>query len=225
MEATRVVKDFPSIVPRGICDYAISHKNKAWQGYAALEAAAFAKDLFSIVPSGNINQPLDPKWLFHLDAIRLAPVGLRELCVGEIGFGGQGYIHGSAVARPRDSHDTQTSQELRDQRRELSRAIENNSWRRPQGVLDAATETKLAKFMVDCDPDTARTLLHYPAMSGIWEPLPRLVEIGFRVDNGDSGWQTPLHLAVLRGHCKATNVLVRDCHTKVHMKDTQDLFL
>ncbi|KAN0072586.1 hypothetical protein V8E54_009515 [Elaphomyces granulatus] len=38
-------------VIRGICDYADSHKNKEWQGYAAMAAAAYTKDLLCrIVP-------------------------------------------------------------------------------------------------------------------------------------------------------------------------------
>ena len=36
---------FPCLVIRGICDYSDSHKNKEWQGYAAMAAAAYAKDL------------------------------------------------------------------------------------------------------------------------------------------------------------------------------------
>ncbi|CBF71817.1 hypothetical protein AN6955.2 [Aspergillus nidulans FGSC A4] len=35
---------------RGICDYCDSHKQKQWQGYASLTAAAFAKLLLSMVP-------------------------------------------------------------------------------------------------------------------------------------------------------------------------------
>lgn len=34
----------PCLVIRGICDYSDSHKNKEWQEYAALTAAACAKD-------------------------------------------------------------------------------------------------------------------------------------------------------------------------------------
>ncbi|KAJ6133754.1 hypothetical protein N7523_000076 [Penicillium sp. IBT 18751x] len=45
MEAAGLMNHFPCLVIRGICDYADSHKNKAWQGYAALVAAAYAKDL------------------------------------------------------------------------------------------------------------------------------------------------------------------------------------
>ena len=43
MEAAGLMDDFPCLVVRGICDYADSHKNKQWQGYAAATAAAYAK--------------------------------------------------------------------------------------------------------------------------------------------------------------------------------------
>ncbi|KAI9653058.1 MAG: hypothetical protein M1821_007709 [Bathelium mastoideum] len=36
---------FPSLVIRGICDYSDSHKNDHWQDYAAIAAAAYAKEL------------------------------------------------------------------------------------------------------------------------------------------------------------------------------------
>jgi hypothetical protein len=34
----------------GICDYSDSHKNKTWQGYAAMTAAAYTKDLLKRIP-------------------------------------------------------------------------------------------------------------------------------------------------------------------------------
>jgi nucleoside phosphorylase len=45
MEAAGLMNHFPCMVIRGICDYSDSHKNKDWQGFAALMAAAYAKDL------------------------------------------------------------------------------------------------------------------------------------------------------------------------------------
>jgi len=52
MEAAGLRKDFPCLVIRGICDYSDSHKSKEWQGYAAMAAAAYAKDLLcQITPS------------------------------------------------------------------------------------------------------------------------------------------------------------------------------
>jgi nucleoside phosphorylase len=51
MEAAGLMNDFPCLVVRGICDYADSHKNKAWQEYAALTAAAYAKELLEVLPA------------------------------------------------------------------------------------------------------------------------------------------------------------------------------
>ena len=45
MEAAGLMSHFPCLVIRGICDYSDTHKNKEWQGYAAMVAAAYAKDL------------------------------------------------------------------------------------------------------------------------------------------------------------------------------------
>lgn len=50
MEAAGLMNTFPCLVIRGICDYSDSHKNKEWQGYAAMVAAAYAKDLIKSIP-------------------------------------------------------------------------------------------------------------------------------------------------------------------------------
>jgi nucleoside phosphorylase len=54
MEAAGLMDEFSSLVIRGICDYADSHKNKSWQPYAAATAAAYAKELLSIIPAQEI---------------------------------------------------------------------------------------------------------------------------------------------------------------------------
>ncbi len=71
MEAAGVVDQMQCLVIRGIADYADSHKNQAWQPYAAGTAAAFAREvLLTIQPSFVIRlgpiapaavQPVDPK--------------------------------------------------------------------------------------------------------------------------------------------------------------------
>ncbi|RVD82093.1 uncharacterized protein DFL_006529 [Arthrobotrys flagrans] len=50
MEAAGLMDKLPSLIIRGICDYSDSHKNKIWQPYAALAAAAFAKILLLRLP-------------------------------------------------------------------------------------------------------------------------------------------------------------------------------
>ena len=57
MEAAGIMNHLPCIVIRGICDYCDSHKNKEWQGYAALAAAACAKQLLTFVTVPGPCQP------------------------------------------------------------------------------------------------------------------------------------------------------------------------
>jgi nucleoside phosphorylase len=54
MEAAGLMDTFPCLVIRGICDYADSHKNKLWQGYAAAVAAAYAKELLLLIPGKQV---------------------------------------------------------------------------------------------------------------------------------------------------------------------------
>ena len=49
MEAAGLMNEFPCLVIRGICDYADSHKNDAWHAYAAMTAAAYAKELLQYI--------------------------------------------------------------------------------------------------------------------------------------------------------------------------------
>jgi nucleoside phosphorylase len=52
MEAAGLMNRFPCLVVRGIYDYSDSHKHNEWQGYAAMAAAAYTKNLlFRMVPS------------------------------------------------------------------------------------------------------------------------------------------------------------------------------
>jgi nucleoside phosphorylase len=54
MEAAGLMNHFPCLVVRGICDYSDSHKNKKWQGYAAMAAAAYTKDLLYRIARNRI---------------------------------------------------------------------------------------------------------------------------------------------------------------------------
>ncbi|KAE8406637.1 hypothetical protein BDV37DRAFT_280595 [Aspergillus pseudonomiae] len=54
MEAAGLMDDFQCLVIRGICDYSDSHKNKQWQQYAAATAAAYAKELLSVVHTSQV---------------------------------------------------------------------------------------------------------------------------------------------------------------------------
>ncbi|KAE9581567.1 Vegetative incompatibility protein [Colletotrichum fructicola] len=65
MEAAGL-QDFPCLIVRGICDYSDSHKNKKWQEYAAATAAAFTKELLSVI---RPNKVLDEKPIQELVSV------------------------------------------------------------------------------------------------------------------------------------------------------------
>lgn len=54
MEAAGIMNRFPCLVVRGICDYSDSHKNDDWQAYAAMTAAAYAKELLLEIPCEEV---------------------------------------------------------------------------------------------------------------------------------------------------------------------------
>ncbi|KAI1827324.1 hypothetical protein F4861DRAFT_550886 [Xylaria intraflava] len=54
MEAAGLMNHCPCLVIRGICDYSDSHKNKDWQGYAAMTAAAYATDLLGRISPNRV---------------------------------------------------------------------------------------------------------------------------------------------------------------------------
>ncbi|KAH8431465.1 uncharacterized protein LDX57_009128 [Aspergillus melleus] len=54
MEAAGLMNYFPCLAIRGISDYADTHKNDLWQPYAALTAAAYAKDLLALIQPREI---------------------------------------------------------------------------------------------------------------------------------------------------------------------------
>ncbi|PTB81794.1 purine and uridine phosphorylase [Trichoderma longibrachiatum ATCC 18648] len=53
-QAAGLMNHFPCLIIRGICDYSDSHGNTAWQGYAAMAAAAYTKDLLSRIPTSRV---------------------------------------------------------------------------------------------------------------------------------------------------------------------------
>ncbi|KAI3326446.1 ankyrin repeat-containing domain protein [Xylariaceae sp. AK1471] len=54
MEAAGLMNHFPCLVVRGICDYSDTHKNSLWQGYAAMTAAAYARDLLHKITPNKV---------------------------------------------------------------------------------------------------------------------------------------------------------------------------
>jgi nucleoside phosphorylase len=60
MEAGGLMNNFPCLVIRGICDYSDSHKNDDWHKYAALTAAAYARELLHVLKRVRVTAM--PSW-------------------------------------------------------------------------------------------------------------------------------------------------------------------
>ncbi|KAK1476293.1 hypothetical protein CTAM01_15536 [Colletotrichum tamarilloi] len=83
------LRHLPCLVIRGICDYADSHKNGKWQEYSAATAAAFAKELLSVIPPNRVLQekPIQ-QLLFDLlpeNHFRPAPLDARTILTDSYG--------------------------------------------------------------------------------------------------------------------------------------------
>ncbi|KAK1585011.1 nucleoside phosphorylase domain-containing protein [Colletotrichum navitas] len=100
MEAAGLSNYFPCLVVRGICDYSDSHKNKEWQGYAAMTAATYVKDLlYELTPLCSSSPVLtstefqDPKaaadrerlsdeqWEKLLNSLRFDQIDARQMTI------------------------------------------------------------------------------------------------------------------------------------------------
>jgi nucleoside phosphorylase len=61
MEAAGLMNHVPCLVIRGICDYCDSHKNDEWHKYAALTAAAYARELLLLLRLQRVHSM--PPWV------------------------------------------------------------------------------------------------------------------------------------------------------------------
>ncbi|KID73904.1 hypothetical protein MBR_06628, partial [Metarhizium brunneum ARSEF 3297] len=52
--ADGLMLNFPCLFIRGICDYFNTHKNEDWKEYAAVTAAAYAKELLQTIPANQV---------------------------------------------------------------------------------------------------------------------------------------------------------------------------
>lgn len=65
MEAAGLMNHFPCLVIPDIYNYSDSHKNEEWQGYAAMTAAAYAKELLCRITPTQIQEQAQLKDLIN----------------------------------------------------------------------------------------------------------------------------------------------------------------
>jgi nucleoside phosphorylase len=68
MEAAGLMNDIPCLIIRGICDYSDSHKNDDWHKYAALTAAAYAREVLLILRPRQVDAM--PPWAEKINQSR-----------------------------------------------------------------------------------------------------------------------------------------------------------
>lgn len=73
-EAAGLMNRFPCLVIRGICDYTDTHKDKEWQGYAAMTAAAYAKDVLRQIAPNEVGADRELSELLKDDNDRQTPL-------------------------------------------------------------------------------------------------------------------------------------------------------
>ncbi|KAH7020836.1 ankyrin repeat-containing domain protein [Microdochium trichocladiopsis] len=90
MESAGLANHFPYLVIRGICDYSDTHKNDQWQGYAAMTAAAYAKDVLGqlnpskVVAEERLAEALasvDEKLDFFSSSVRNVECSIEKILV------------------------------------------------------------------------------------------------------------------------------------------------
>lgn len=78
---------------------------------------------------------------------------------------------------------------------------------------------RMTRGNLEKDGDTGRTLLHWFAMNDVHCLMPKLVEIGFGVNDRDSDYRTPLHLAVVSNNYWSVEALINECHADPNVED------
>ena len=75
IEAAGLMDHFPCLVIRGISDYADSHKNDCWQKYAAMTAAAYAKELLNFISNSDVEKAVAAKQIVPITEQSPAALG------------------------------------------------------------------------------------------------------------------------------------------------------
>ncbi|KAK7219686.1 hypothetical protein V2G26_007689 [Clonostachys chloroleuca] len=104
MEAAGLANHFPCLALRGICDYSDSHKNKEWQGYAAMVAVAYAKDLLCRIPPNKIE--IEEKLCDGLSGLRGVAQQQKNIAEEHLDVAKQ--AHDAAVTRFHLQRETET---------------------------------------------------------------------------------------------------------------------
>jgi ankyrin repeat protein/nucleoside phosphorylase len=210
MEAAGLMDEFSCLVIRGICDYSDSHESKNWRPYAAATAAAYAKELLSIIPAQEIVVTTKAA-----DAIR-ASMSQHSQPLGPGATWSRTALH-DAIAEGDENKATML----------LKTGADINA-HDPQGYtpLNLAIwngNERMVKFLLDNkaqveDSEKCLSALHAAIINGHKTIVELLLKGGADTERRSSG-ETPLSAAVNGGH----ELLVKLLLDRGALVDAKDL--
>ncbi|KAM0453791.1 hypothetical protein ACHAPV_008728 [Trichoderma viride] len=182
-ETAHLMNDFPCVVIRGICDYADSHKNKAWQEYAAVTAAACAKALLTVLSVDDVDKMEAIKDIVPLDVMNNSAqeYDTREMTQSQ--------------AEHDEAHVDDDDTKLHD-------AIKNRNTDAVKFLLSQGASVQARDKHGD-------TPLHHAARTGQVGVAELLLNHGAHVEAENNEEETPLHLAVLKGEDEIVEWLLK----------------
>ncbi|KAL4784046.1 ankyrin repeat-containing domain protein [Aspergillus varians] len=128
MEAAGLMINYPCLVIRGICDYADSHKNDKWQGYAAMAAAAYAKELLKYIPVETVEG--EKLW--------------KDVCNSMNALGEQVKDLGDGLERTREQmdrhHNEQGAKALQEEQLKCHQALKTSNYEQHKNINPQAEQ-------------------------------------------------------------------------------------
>ena len=77
----------------------------------------------------------------------------------------------------------------------------------------------MTRGKLEKDSDAGRALLHWFAINDIHRLMPKLVELGFGVNDRDSDYRNPLYLAVVSNNYWSVEALINECHAEPNVEN------
>ncbi|EEA28309.1 hypothetical protein TMatcc_003365 [Talaromyces marneffei ATCC 18224] len=211
MEAAGLMDQFPCLVIRGISDYTDSHKTEVWQPYAASVAAAYAKELLSVISARQIWKATPAQEAISTQQQQQQPQAQQNPLLQLAGLsllGSSTPLH-EAISRGQKDVVKSLLEEgvpninAQDSRgyTPLHRAIEQDDLESAKALLEKGASTSQSNVMV-------QPVLKFAVALGSEEMVRLLLDNGAHVDERDAIGYTPLVSAAATGNEKLLKLLI-----------------
>ncbi|RAO69914.1 uncharacterized protein BHQ10_005926 [Talaromyces amestolkiae] len=207
MEAAGLMDQFPCLVIRGISDYTDSHKSDVWQPYAASVAAAYAKELLSVISARQIWKATPAQETISTQPPQAQQNPLLQLA-------------GMSVLGPSTPLHEAISRGQKDLVKDLlEKGVPNINAQDSRGYTPLHTaieqdDLESAKALIDKGASTSRSnvmvqpVLKYAVALGNEDMVRLLLDNGAHVDERDAIGYTPLVSAAATGNETLLKLLI-----------------